>query len=93
MRHASNAYQVHVQKTLQDDSLVSEFFEVFTHPGQIKVFDKAEYAENLMQIAQKDQYLVSRGVGDNFVKAVRLCNYSEWYNEGQNACLPCQSSF
>jgi len=25
------------------------------------------------------------------LRAVRLCNFSEWYNKEQNSCLPCRS--
>lgn len=27
------------------------------------------------------------------MKALRLCNYSEWFNEGQNACETCRSAY
>jgi len=46
-----------------------------------------------MKSAMKNQYLIVRNSGEQIVKALRVCNYSEWFNEGQNACLPCRSAY
>lgn len=45
----------------------------------------------MLQTTQKMQYLLVRNVGEEIVRAVRLCNFSEWYNKAQNVCLPCRS--
>ena len=35
--------------------------------------------------------MLMRYEGDYNVRALRLCNYSEWYNKNQNQCVPCRS--
>ena len=35
--------------------------------------------------------MLRRDVGERFVKAIRLCNYAEWYNKGQNQCVSCSN--
>ena len=46
----------------------------------------------MLQTAQKGQYLILRNVGELKVKALRLCNYSEFYSDSRKECTPCISS-
>ena len=35
--------------------------------------------------------MIQRELGEQTVQAVRICNYSEWYNKSLNSCVPCLS--
>lgn len=59
------------------------------------MFQRSIYAKkddkSYLQTASKGQFLFSRNKGETQIRALRLCNFSEWYNKSQNSCQPCRS--
>ena len=70
-----------------------EVFEVFLGANDHLVYEKPYPSvplDYVLQAALKDQYLITRAKGERTLRAVRLCNYSEYYDPDKNTCTPCQ---